>query len=63
MLDFDRFDLMFAENRIIRDDWTGTDAQGRETACVRAAWVAAGCVWITATSAAEAVHGLPWVAE
>jgi hypothetical protein len=33
----DRLDQYAAEGRIIRRSWTGTDAQGRETACLLAA--------------------------
>jgi hypothetical protein len=37
MLEFDRLDTYLAEGRLIRGDWTGTDAQARETACLLAA--------------------------
>ncbi len=36
-LNFDRFEKMRAEGRLLRGKWTGTDAQGRELAC----WLAA----------------------
>jgi hypothetical protein len=32
-----RLDQYISEGRVIRGDWTGTDAQGRETACLLAA--------------------------
>jgi hypothetical protein len=37
MLDTTRLDQFIAEGRLIRKDWTGTDAEGRETACLLAA--------------------------
>jgi hypothetical protein len=36
-MNIDRFDLYLAEGRLIRDQWTGNDAEGRATAC----WLAA----------------------
>ena len=62
MLDFDRFDQMLAENRIIRDDWVGTDAEGRETACVLAALVPA-CGAAQTASACPAEDLPKWLAE
>ena len=62
MLDFDRFDRMLAENRIIRNAWVGTDAQGRETACALAALVpACGAAQTASACPAEALPG--WMAE
>lgn len=37
MLNLTRFDQFYTEGRITRRKWTGTDAQGRETACLLAA--------------------------
>jgi len=40
---FDRLDTTIAEGRLARGEWIGTDAQGRETACLIAAlWPEAG---------------------
>ena len=47
-LDFDRFDQMRAEGRLLRGQWTGTDAEGRETAC-----------WLAALSAQVATAKVP----
>ena len=34
---FDRLDTLIADSRLVRSTWVGTDAQGRDTACLLAA--------------------------
>jgi len=62
MLDLERFDTFMREGRIIRSAWTGTDAKGRETACLLAA-LSADVAKKESPEACPASDMWPWLAH
>jgi len=64
---FDRLDSFIADGRLIRQQWVGTDAAGRETACLIAAiWPDAGRKRYAGACAAEVMPKwlalmTPWI--